>query len=184
MSEPVTIPVTFVAIYPGRRHQSKQAGGAQVKKSRIKIPGQSWSIKEKLDVVNALCADRRFSHGEARAAVTMVLYFHNTASGHLFPSREQVSEQCGVSKNIIISGTKKMERFGYLRYDKTSGGRNERNTYHLNKLTPKVVNLETVQKLNGIENETVQNLNRGGSETEHAGVQKLNTHIPLEIYLL
>ena len=79
-----------------------------------------------------------------------------------------------------------MKRFGYLHYEKTSGGRNERNTYHLKKLTPKVVNLhpETVQKLNGIESETVQKLNTGGSETEHAGVQKLNTQIPLEDYHL
>jgi hypothetical protein len=149
---------------------------------RIKLPGQSWTIKEKLDVVNALCADRHFSHGEARAAVTMVLYFHNTANGHLFPSREQILEQCGVSKNTIIGATRKMKRFGYLHYEQGSGGRNERNTYHLKKLTPKVVSLhpETVQPLNGIESETVQPLNTGGSETEHAGVQNLNPHIPLE----
>ena len=62
-------------------------------RSRIKLPAQSWTISEKLKVVNDLCADRRFTHGEARAAVTMVLYFHNTTSGELFPSRNQVREQ-------------------------------------------------------------------------------------------
>jgi hypothetical protein len=149
---------------------------------RIKLPGQSWTIKEKLDVVNALCADRHFSHGEARAAVTMVLYFHNTASGDLFPSREQVSEQCGVSKHIVIGATRKMKCFGYLHYDQTSGGRNERNTYHLKKLSPKVVNLhpEMVQKLHGIESETVQKLHPPSAETAPAPVQNLHPHIPLE----
>ena len=138
-----------------------------------KLPGQSWTIKEKLDLVNALCADRRFTHGEARAAVTMVLYFHNTANGHLFPSRSQVSEQCGVNRDVVISATRKMKRFGFLHYEQSSGGRNERNTYHLKKLAPKVVELhpETVGKSDSIESETVMtglNPTRGSPEIRHA----------------
>ena len=133
---------------------------------RIKLPGQSWTIKEKLDVVNALCADRHFSHGEARASVTMVLYFHNTANGHLFPSRQQVSEQCGVNKDVVISATRKMKRFGYLHYDQSTGGRNERNTYYLKKLTPKVASLhpETVGKSDSIDCETIGKSDTRGSE--------------------
>jgi hypothetical protein len=156
------------------------------KQFKPKIPGQSWTIKEKLDVVNALCADLHFSHAEARAAVTMVLYFHNTTNGDLFPSRAQVSEQCGVSKDIVISATRKMVRFGYLHYEQSSGGRNERNTYHLKKLAPKVVKLhpETVETLDRIESETVEKIDSGGRENRLAPVENLDPQIPLEDYHL
>jgi hypothetical protein len=141
------------------------------KRIRVKFPGQSWSIKEKMDFVTAICADQRFSHGEVRAAVTMAIYFHNTQSGALFPSREQVAEQACVSKNTVIATTRKMKRFGYVHYEQSHGGRNERNTYHLRKQ----FSVRTVSKP-----ETVQPLNAGGSEFELAGVQNLNSHIPLE----
>jgi hypothetical protein len=103
------------------------------KKAQAKIPGQSWTVKEKLDVVNAILADERFSHAEARAAATMVLYYHNTTSGELFPSRQQVAEHCHVGKRIVINTTRKMRSLGYVHYEQTTGGRNERNTYYLKK---------------------------------------------------
>jgi hypothetical protein len=151
-------------------------------KHKFKLPNQSWTIKEKLDLVNALCADRHFSHGEARAAVTMVLYFHNTANGHLFPSRAQVCEQCGVNKDVVIAATRKMQRLGYLHYEQSSGGRNERNTYHLKKLAPKVVELhpETVGKSDSLNINTVGKSDTGSPEIRHAGVGKSDTHIPFE----
>ena len=119
------------------------------KKPRVKIPSQSWSIKEKLDLVTVICADTRFSHGEVRAAVTMIIYFHNTQSGELFPSRAQVAEQACISKDVVINATRKMRRFGYLHYEQTCGGRNERNTYHLRKRSESstVLKPETVVKL-------------------------------------
>jgi hypothetical protein len=39
---------------------AKPKGGRNFKKA--KLPGISWTIKEKLDVVNAICADPHFSH--------------------------------------------------------------------------------------------------------------------------
>ena len=44
---------------------------------------------------NALCADRRFAT-QTRAAVTMVLYLHNTASGHLLPK-----PRAGLASNAV-----------------------------------------------------------------------------------
>ena len=128
---------------------------------RIKLPAQSWTIKEKLDVVNDLCADRRFSHGEARAAVTMVLYFHNTTTGELYPSRKQSAGALRrEQKEIVINATRKMKRFGYLHYEQTSGGHNERNTYHLLKRSEKVTLLKT---------ERVENRELGWSEKRTRG---------------
>jgi hypothetical protein len=104
-----------------------------MRKAKFKVPGQSWSIKEKLDLVNAICSDPRFSHGEVRAAVVMVLYFHNTTSGELFPSREQVSEQACVGKEVVIAATRKLRRLGFLDYADSDGGCQHRNTYILRK---------------------------------------------------
>jgi hypothetical protein len=100
-----------------------------------KMPGVSWTIKEKLDVVNAICSDRRFSHAEVRAAVVMVLYFHNTQSGELHPSRPEVSDRACVGKEIVINATKKMRRLDYMHYVESDGGCNHRNTYYLKKQT-------------------------------------------------
>ena len=114
----------------------------------------------------------------------MVLYFHNTASGDLFPSRAQVSEQCGVTKPTVISATKKLKRFGYLHYEQSSGGRNERNTYHLKKLAPKVVELhpETVKTHDRLDSETVKKSRHGGWKNIHARVGNPTRNYPLEDY--
>src|SRR5262245_13126267 len=105
------------------------------RKAKAKLPVQSWTLKEKLDVVTTLCADRRFSHAEARVGVTMILYFHNTQSGDLHPSRTQISEQACVTREVVINATKKMRRLGYLEYAESDGGCHHRNTYVLRKLT-------------------------------------------------
>ena len=135
--------------------------------------GQSWTLKEKLDVVNAITADKRFTYAERVAAVTMITYFHNTTSDALFPSRQQVAQRCGAKKDIVISATSKMERFGYLTFDKSDGGRNKRNTYHLKKQSEKVTVLET---------ETVQRKDRGSPEKGLAEVPEKGLAYTQRIY--
>ncbi len=142
-----------------------------MRKPSIKLPGQSWTIKEKLEVAIAILADRRFTYGEKVAALAMVLYYHNTTNGALHPSREHVTELFGVTRDVQIQATKKMKRFGYLHYEETSGGRNERNTYYLRKLST----IPTVSKP-----ETVEKVDTGCREVRHAGVEKVDTQIPLE----
>jgi hypothetical protein len=75
----------------------------QTGNSKIEILGQGWNLTEKLDVLNAILSDKRFSYAERVAASTMIVHFHNTTSGDLFPSRKHVTERCGVKKGIAIS---------------------------------------------------------------------------------
>ena len=146
----------------------------KIRPPKIPAPG-SWTLKEKVDIANALCADERFSHAETRAAVTMALYFHNSASGGLFPSRAQISERCRVTKEVTISATRKMKRFGYLNYEESNGGRNARNTYLLQK--PQT---ETVGNSDSLQTETVGKTDTGGRKFRHAGVGKTDTQLPSE----
>src|SRR5262245_61842223 len=122
------------------------------RKAKAKIPGQSWTLKEKMDLVTTLCADNRLSHAEARVGVTMILYFHNTQTGDLHPSRAQISDQACVTREVATNATKKMRRLGYLEYDESDGGCHHRNTYVLKKLT--VGNSDT--ELSKIPTPTVQ----------------------------
>ena len=69
---------------------------------------------------------------------TMAVYFHNTQSGALHPSREQISEKTGAGRKKSLLATQSLRRFGYLTYDDFDGGCNHRNTYHLLKQSPKV----------------------------------------------
>jgi hypothetical protein len=162
-------PKTITNSTPLNTTAPKEGKGA--KPIRVKFPSVSWSIKEKMDLVTAICADKRFSHGEVRAAVAMIIYFHNTQSGALFPSRAQVAEQACVGKDVVINATRKMRRFDYLHYEQSHGGRNERNTYHLRKRSENPTVLKT---------ETVVKSDTGGRKIRHARVVKSDSHIPLE----
>jgi hypothetical protein len=91
-----------------------------------------------VEIANAICADIRFSHAEARASVTMILYFHNTSSGELFPSRKQIMGRSCVKKDVVINATRKMRRLGYITYDQSTGGFSRRNSYHIAELETKL----------------------------------------------
>jgi hypothetical protein len=106
---------------------------SKFKRAATAVPRQSWSLVEKVEIANAICSDVRFTHGEARASVVMILYFHNTTSGELFPSRKQTMERACVNKEVVIAATRKMRRLGYITYDQSTGGFSRRNTYHLKK---------------------------------------------------
>ena len=106
---------------------------SEFKEAKTAIKSKAWTLIEKVEIANAICSDLRFSHAEARAAVTMVLYFHNSTSGDLFPSRKQIMERSCVHKDTIIYATRKMRRLGYLTYEQSTGGFQKRNSYYLNK---------------------------------------------------
>jgi hypothetical protein len=92
-------------------------------KSKIAVQtSQSWTLKEKMDVANAILADHRLTYGEKCYLATMILYYHNTANGGLYPSRVQVTERCGVGRDVGIAATRKAKRHGYLDYEQSSGG--------------------------------------------------------------
>jgi hypothetical protein len=70
-----------------------------------------WNLEEKIQLVATITSDKRFTPTERAVAVAMISYFHNTTSGDLFPSLEQVAERCHCKKDRVISAIKKMERF-------------------------------------------------------------------------
>jgi hypothetical protein len=111
-------------------------------------PGESWSQAEKRDLSVTMLRDHRLTSGEKVVGLTMLLYFHNSSSGDLFPSREQISKICSVSVDTAVRATKKLKAFLYLDYEETSGGRNERNSYAFRKQPhqKKVLGLETPAK--------------------------------------
>ena len=125
-----------------------------MKKAKIKIPSQSWSIKEKLDWVVAVLTDHRLTYATRVIGATMAVYFHNTQSGALHPSREQISEKTGAGRKKSLLATQSLRRFGYLTYDDSDGGCNHRNTYHLLKQSPKVEALTGSKKTRSTKSRT------------------------------
>ena len=134
--EPVALPPTLQS----RNHAGNLAGGNSqfaycagayviMKKAKIKIPGQSWSIKEKLDWVVAVRTDHRLTYATRVIGATMAVYFHNTQSGALYPSREQISEKTGAGARSLCSQRKASGRFGYPTYD--DSGRRLQSSQHL-----------------------------------------------------
>ena len=108
------------------------------KQPGTKLPAQSWTIKEKLDWVVAVLTDHRLTYATRVIGATMAVYFHNTQSGALHPSREQVTEKTGAERQKVRLATQALRRFGFLTYEDFNGGCNHRNTYHLLKQSPKV----------------------------------------------
>ena len=147
-----------------------------MKKAKIKIPGQSWSIKEKLDWVVAVLTDHRLTYATRVIGATMAVYFHNTQSGALHPSREQISEKTGAGRKKSLLATQSLRRFGYLTYDDSDGGCNHRNTYHLLKQSPKVEALTGSKKTHSTESLGLTN----GVQKTHAGESGGLTQVPFE----
>jgi hypothetical protein len=148
-----------------------------MRKPKIKLPGQSWSIKEKLDWLVAMLTDHRLTYATRVIGATMALYFHNTQSGALHPSREQISEKTGAGRKKSMLATQSLRRFRYLTYDDSDGGCNHRNTYQLLKQSPKVEPLNRVGKdsVNRVEKDSLT-----GSKKTHAGESKRLTQLPFE----
>ena len=108
-----------------------------MKKAKAKIPGQSWSIKEKLD----------WSSPFARTTASLATGGYRRDDGPLFPQHANggaASEsgagfgEAGTGRKKSLLATQSLRRFGYLTYDDSDGGCNHRNTYLLLKQSPKV----------------------------------------------
>jgi biotin operon repressor len=128
-----------------------------MRKPPKKLPGQSWTIKEKLDWVVAVLTDHRLTYATRVIGATMAVHFHNTQSGDLYPSRPQIGEKVGVHRSKIILATQSLRKHGYLTYEDSDGGCNHRNTYHLLKQSEKV----TVLHPNSAEKGTVNRTQKG-----------------------
>jgi hypothetical protein len=147
---------------------------SKFKRAAAAAARQSWSLIEKVEIANAICADVRFSHAEARACVVMILYFHNTTSGELFPSRKQIMERACVTKEVVIAATRKLRRLGFITYEESTGGFSRRNTYHLKKRSE----IPTLLTKKG-------QLSRplGSEKLTHCGSEKLTHNYPENLSL-
>jgi hypothetical protein len=106
---------------------------------------RKWQLKEKLGLIDKISCDKRFTYAERVVAIAMVCHFHNSTNGRLFPSRAQICERTGTTKDVAIAATRKMKRFGYLDYKQSNGGCNQRNSYNLEKPVDNLA--ETVEKI-------------------------------------
>ena len=107
----------------------------------------------------------------------MAVYFHNSQSGALHPSREQLREKTGAGREKVRFATQSLRKFGFLTYDNSDGGCNHRNTHHLLKQSSKVVNQT------GTENVPLtgrENVPQRVSKTSTQGVSKTSTQLSLE----
>jgi DNA-binding transcriptional MocR family regulator len=89
----------------------------------------SWTFEEKIALATAMCLDRRLTHADCRVAMAMLLYFQNSASGALFPSRRQVAEILDMRVKTVRRATENLKALGYLDYKRGSGGRSRHNNY-------------------------------------------------------
>ena len=76
-----------------------------------------------------MCLDRLLTHADCRVAIAMLLYFHNSTSGALYPSRRQVAELLDMKVKTVRRATEKMKALKYLDYERGSGGRSRHNNY-------------------------------------------------------
>jgi hypothetical protein len=95
-----------------------------------------WSFEEKLQLATAMCLDQKLAHAELRIALVMLLHFHNSASGALFPSRRQIGEATGCSKRTVERTTKKLRKLSYIDFNAVTGGRGRHNSYTFKRATP------------------------------------------------
>jgi hypothetical protein len=90
----------------------------------------------KVELVTRLCADSRLSGDQARVAVALILHFHNTGNGACFPSMTQLAEASCTTKRTVQRAIAVLEAMGVLTVDRTDGGRNRRNTYFIETVSP------------------------------------------------
>ena len=83
-------------------------------------------------MVNALCADRQFSHGEAGQRLRWCSISTTPLGGSFL--KPTASSSNAAFEKYSHQRNPQAQAFGYPHYEK-HGGRNERNTYHLKKLT-------------------------------------------------
>lgn len=74
---------------------------------------------------------KRLSGDQFKVAFVLLLHFHNSKTGDLFPSYTTQAEAAKVCRNTAIRTVKILEEMGVLVVDRTNGGRNKRNTYTL-----------------------------------------------------
>jgi hypothetical protein len=90
------------------------------------------SLLDKVEAITALAADKRLTDAQFRAAVTLLLKFHNSGTGLCYPSLRQWGEASCLGRSTVSEAATKLRAIGVIDFEASSGGRNRRNAYSLN----------------------------------------------------
>jgi DNA-binding transcriptional MocR family regulator len=117
-------------------------------------------IQAKVDLVTKLAADKRLTDAQFRAAVTLLLKFHNSRTGLCYPSLRQWADASTLGRSTVSEAASRLRDIGVIAFEASSGGRNKRNAYTLNvrpaeqKRSPSRTALNTRYKYNRGERKT------------------------------
>jgi DNA-binding transcriptional MocR family regulator len=117
-------------------------------------------IQSKVDLVTKLAADKRLTDAQFRAAVTLLLKFHNSRTGLCYPSLRQWADASTLGRSTVSEAASRLRDIGVIAFEASSGGRNKRNAYTLNvrpaeqKRSPSRTALNTRYKYNRGERKT------------------------------
>jgi hypothetical protein len=90
------------------------------------------SLLDKVELVTTLAADKRITDAQFRAAVTLLLKFHNSGTGLCYPSLRQWADASTLGRSTVSEAASKLRDIGVIAFEASSGGRNRRNAYTLN----------------------------------------------------
>jgi hypothetical protein len=90
------------------------------------------NLYDKVALVNSLAGDDRLTDAQFRAAVALILKFHNSANGACHPSLQQWASASCLSRSTASEAASKLRQLGVISFDSSTGGRNRRNAYVVN----------------------------------------------------
>jgi hypothetical protein len=90
------------------------------------------SLLDKCEMITKLAADKRLTDAQFRAAVTLLLKFHNTGNGLCYPSLRQWAEASSLGRSTCSEAAGRLREIGVIDFDANLGGRQRRNSYRLN----------------------------------------------------
>jgi hypothetical protein len=89
-------------------------------------------IQSKVDLITNLAADKRLTDAQFRAAVALILKFHNSTNGACYPSLRQWADASTLGRSTVSEAASRLRDLGVIAFDASSGGRNRRNSYTVN----------------------------------------------------
>src|SRR5262245_20978852 len=87
------------------------------------------SLFDKAALAAEIAADGELRGSDKVVAFALLFRFQNTKSGQCNPSYKRLAAACCLERRTVIKATHRLEMFGYLKVDRTAGGRNRRNQF-------------------------------------------------------
>lgn len=102
------------------------------------------SLPDKAELAKRMCRDERLSDAQCRVGMALLFMFHNTLTGQCNPSYRQLAQASNTSRATALRAVGILEICGVLKIDRTDGGRNQRNGYQFEAVSPAEHFVETV----------------------------------------